>query len=98
MSFHYTVSCIIKNQKGECLTDNGWEQDCNRAILFAPQQAEATIKALSEKATSAPVTASYVIQNEKFNYHDGNRGWVYDVADAKFYNTADEAERKIKSL
>ena len=98
MSFQYTVSCIIRNQKDECLTDKGWEKDCNRAILFAPKQAEATIKALSEKATSAPVTASYVIQNEKFNYHDGDRGWVYDVADAKFYDTAEEAEKKITRL
>jgi hypothetical protein len=98
MTFQYTVSCIIRNQKGECLTDNGWGKNCNHAILFAPQQAEATIKALSEKLTSAPVTASYVIQNEKFNYHDGDRGWVYDVADAKFYAAAKEAESKAATL
>ncbi|MDP2629239.1 MAG: hypothetical protein Q8P45_00840 [Candidatus Harrisonbacteria bacterium] len=94
----YSISCIIKNQRDEYLTDNGWNKDCNRAVLFAPQQADATIKALSEKATLASVKAAYVIQNEKFNYHDGENDWVYNIADAMFYNSLQEAEAKAKTL
>lgn len=73
-------------------------KDCNRAVLFAPQQGEATIKSLSEKATAAAVMAAYVIQNERFNYFDGIRGGVYDIADAKFYDTAEEAEKRTRSM
>ncbi len=94
----YTTSCIIKSQRGEYLTDNGWHKDANRAVLFAPQQAEATIKALSEKSTSASVKAAYVIQNEKFNYHDGKRDWVYNIADATFYASLQEAEAEVRAL
>ena len=94
----YTISCIIVNQRDECLTDSGWQKDCNKAVLFAPQQAEAAIKSLSEKSTSAALKVSYVIQNEKFNYCDGNKDWVYNISDAKFYPTLKEAEAKAKQL
>jgi hypothetical protein len=95
---NYTISCIIKNQRGECLTDNGWHNDCNLAVLFAPQQAEATIMALAEKPTPVTVSALYVIQNERFDYHDGKKPWVYRIADATFYLTLQEAEAEVKAL
>ncbi len=94
----YTISCIIKNQNNECLTDKGWDKDCNLAVLFAPQQAEAAIKSLAEKNTSAALKASYVIQNEKFDYHDGKKPWVYRISDATFYRTLQEAETEVKNL
>ena len=93
----YTISCIIKNKDGECLVDSGWQKDCARAILFTPQQAEATVKALSQKQPTIGVAASYVIQDNHFNYDDGKGGWAYNLSDAKLYATAREAEAKIKA-
>ncbi len=78
-----TISGIIKNHQGECLSENGWNKDVHRAVLFTPQQIGATIKLLSDKTIMKDVVAVYVIQNEKFDYHGTKEKWVYLISEAQ---------------
>lgn len=92
-----TIAGILhqKNTRVYHTDDKAWDKNISRACLYTPYQIEKIVSALHPDIKDNAV-ALYVIQNNNFNYH-GKTGWVYDLAEANFYELR-EAEALVKSL